>query len=78
MGHVSVVFCDWCCAEDGPRRRVWITDPTNPHPPSEGNGHELSLCEECRRPLLSLRFSDFEARRDLNSGVTAVERRSRQ
>lgn len=73
----SVIFCDWCCAE-GATRPLECIDPTNPLPPSEGNGWSLGLCSECRVPLMKLHFEDFQARREFHAGVTAVERRAKE
>jgi hypothetical protein len=75
--NVSVTFCDWCCAE-GRLRSAWITDPTNPCHPNDGNGWNLGLCDECRNALMGLRFTELAARRELNVGVTPVERRARE
>ena len=72
---VSVTFCDWCCAE-AQLRQVWITDPTNPLHPSDGNGHELWVCSTCRAALMRLSLTDLLARHELYVGITTVERRA--
>lgn len=77
MGCVTLVYCDWCCT-DGPIRAVQCIDPTNPLPPKEGNGWELGLCSECRTPLMNLQLEDFQARRELNAGLTTLERRAKE